>query len=93
MSDSIKRTQLKETVGGSLISVIYNPNLSLELKIAIANNVTPSMTSHDGESSQYSVDAVKNAIDNADIHPEKVADNDFDVLDAMSALGYHFIEI
>lgn len=42
----------------SRIIVEYDPDLSGEAKELIRNNITPSMTSNDGDTSQYNIDFV-----------------------------------
>lgn len=42
----------------SRIIVEYDPDLSGEAKELIRNNITPSMTSNDGDSNQYNIDFV-----------------------------------
>jgi hypothetical protein len=42
----------------SRIIVEYGPDLSGEAKELIRNNITPSMTSNDGDSNQYLIDFV-----------------------------------
>ena len=42
----------------SRIIVEYDPDLSGEAKELIRNNITPSMTSNDGDSSQYNINFV-----------------------------------
>lgn len=93
MSNQQNKEQLDAIIGGNPISVIYQPELSLGLRIEIAANITPSMVSLDGESSQYTVESVCQGIENADISHSEVTEEDEKILEAIKALSYHFIEL
>lgn len=66
--------------------VEYNPNLSSEAKSLIRNNITPSMTSEDGDSSQYNIDFVL-----ADLFRELPVEDKI-VIQALSADNVEYLE-
>lgn len=66
--------------------VEYGPNLSSEAKSLIRNNITPSMTSEDGDSSQYNIDFVL-----ADLFRELPVEDKI-VIQALSADSVEYLE-
>ena len=70
----------------SRIIVEYDPDLSGEAKELIRNNITPSMTSNDGDSSQYNIDFVL-----ADLFRELPVEDKI-VIQALSADNVEYLE-
>jgi hypothetical protein len=70
----------------SRIIVEYNPDLSGEAKELIRNNITPSMTSNDGDSSQYNIDFVL-----ADLFRELPVEDKI-IIQALSADNVEYLE-
>ena len=70
----------------SRIIVEYDPDLSGEAKELIRNNITPSMTSNDGESSQYNIDFVL-----ADLFRELPVEDKI-IIQALSADNVEYLE-
>ena len=70
----------------SRIIVEYEPDLSGEAKELIRNNITPSMTSNDGDSSQYNIDFVL-----ADLFRELPVEDKI-IIQALSADNVEYLE-
>lgn len=70
----------------SRIIVEYDPDLSGEAKELIRNNITPSMTSNDGDSSQYNIDFVL-----ADLFRELPVEDKI-IIQALSADNVEYLE-
>jgi hypothetical protein len=70
----------------SRIIVEYNPDLSGEAKKLIRNNCTPSMTSNDGDSSQYNIHFIL-----ADLFRELPVEDKI-VIQALSADNVEYLE-
>lgn len=90
MTTTLNKTELEQIVGGNELRVLHNPNLSEDFVESIEEVVTPSMTSENSPTHQYSLNAIIDSIENGYI---SITDTDSKVLKAVLQLGYHYIEV
>lgn len=72
-------------------SVEYNPNISKHAERLIKQSITPSMTSEDGDSSQYPIDFVVDTL--FDENQDGVFTQDIDYLKRLLDEEVSYIEI
>jgi len=72
----------------SRIIIEYRPNLSMESRIIIRENVSPSMVAPDEESSQYDICMCETELAEYD----DVYEEDLDLIKLLTSQGVHYLE-
>ena len=91
MPSQTSNEQINIALGGSEFKVIYNPNISPELKAAIKKNVHPSLESTGGSSNQYEPSEIAELVNGNSKVADTLSEADFAVVDVLNS-HYDYIE-